>query len=108
MSGGIPSAAFLEQEPGPPFGFVNPNFNKAGSSNVLMFFADTMGLTQARGECLAVLAQLSKHVPRLDVRGIIIRYALQAGDMADGPKRGSPYLADALSDRVRHGEELIA
>ena len=46
-------------------------------------FADAGGLAEARGECLAVFAQLS-----LDVLGIVVRYALQAGDMADGPVRG--------------------
>ena len=45
-----------------------------------------MGLEEARGECLAVFAQLSLHVLGL---GIVVRYALQAGDMADGPDRGS-------------------
>jgi hypothetical protein len=44
---------------------------------------------------------------RLDVQCIIVRYALQTGDMADGPERGSPYLADALRNRVGHSEELI-
>jgi hypothetical protein len=56
MPGRVPSAACLEQEPGTPFGLVDPNFNQAGSSNVLMFFADTVRLAQARSECLAVLA----------------------------------------------------
>ena len=37
-----------------------------------------------------------------------LRYALQAGDMADGPERGAPNLADALSNGVRHREELVA
>jgi hypothetical protein len=41
--GGIASAACLEQEPGTPLRFVNPNFDQAASSNVLVFLAHTMG-----------------------------------------------------------------
>jgi hypothetical protein len=67
MSGGIASAACLEQEPGTPLRLVNPNFDQAGSSNVLVFLADAMGLAQARGECVAVLAQLGEHVLWLTV-----------------------------------------
>jgi hypothetical protein len=90
MPGRVASAACLEQEPCTPLGLVNPNFDEAGSRNVVVFFADAVGLAEARGECLALLAQLGEHVLRLDVQCIIVRYALQAGDVADGPERGLP------------------
>jgi selenocysteine-specific translation elongation factor len=71
MSGGIASAACLEQEPGTPLRLVNPNFDQAGSSNVLVFLADATGLAQARGECLAVLAQLGLTMGKLFLSGRI-------------------------------------
>jgi hypothetical protein len=67
MPGRVPSATCLEQEPGAPLGLVNPNFDEAGSRNVLIFFADAVGLAEARSECLAVVTQLGQHVLRLDV-----------------------------------------
>jgi hypothetical protein len=55
MPGRISSAPCLEQEPGAPLGLVNPNFDETGSRNVLVFFADAVGIAQVPDECLAVL-----------------------------------------------------
>jgi hypothetical protein len=107
MPGGIPASACLKQEPGAPFGLVNPHFDQAGSGNVAVLFADTVGFAKARGESLAVLTQFSQHVLRFDILCIVVRYALQASDMANGPERGTPDLPDALGDGVGHGEKLV-
>jgi hypothetical protein len=46
MPGRIAPASCLEQKPGAALGLVNPNFDEAGSSNVLVFVPDAVGLTQ--------------------------------------------------------------
>lgn len=71
MAARIPSTACFEQEPGAPFGFVNPNFDQAGGGDVTLFFADIVGLAQARGKRFAILAQLGEHVLRLNILGIV-------------------------------------
>jgi hypothetical protein len=50
MPGRIPSAACLEEEPRTALGLVNPNLDKAGCSDILVFFADAVGLAEARRE----------------------------------------------------------
>jgi len=41
---GIPLTAGLEQEPGAPLGFVDPDFDQARGSDVAMLFGYVMGL----------------------------------------------------------------
>jgi hypothetical protein len=60
------SGACLEQEPGTPLRLVNPNFDQAGSSNVLVFLADAMGLAQGAASAL-LSSELGEHVLWLDV-----------------------------------------
>src|ERR1035438_1495196 len=74
MSSGIPTPARLEQEPGAPLRFVNPDLDEAGGGDVLMFFADAVGLAQTRRQGLIVLAQLSQHVLGLDILGIVVQH----------------------------------
>jgi hypothetical protein len=45
MASRVPAAARFEQEPGAPFGFVNPVLDKAGASDVVVIVADAMSLT---------------------------------------------------------------
>jgi len=44
MSAGIRVTARLEEEPCPPLGFVDPDFDKAGARNVAVLIADVMCL----------------------------------------------------------------
>jgi hypothetical protein len=99
MPGRIAWAACIEQEPDAPLGLVNPNFDEAGSRDVLVFFAD------ARRRVASILLssrKLGEHVIRLDVWGVIVRYPL-AGDVADGPECGPPKLADLSGAKIFAG-----
>jgi len=98
MPSRIASAACLKQEPRASLRLIDPSFDEARSCNILIFLADTVGLTKASGERLAVLAQLREHVLWLDICGIVVQYALQAGDVADGPEGVASNLSDALGD----------
>jgi hypothetical protein len=80
VSGCIPLATGLEQEPGAPFGFIDPDFDQASRGDITVFSADVVGLAQASGKGLVVLAQFGEHVQGFDVVGIIVYYALAAGD----------------------------
>ena len=55
--------ARLEQEPGAPLCFVNPVFDEARSRDIVVIFADDVGLAQARSQGFAVLAQLTPGRP---------------------------------------------
>ena len=68
--------AGFEEEPGPPLGFIDPNFKEAGGGNVAVFIADVVSFAEVRGQRLIVLAQLGKHILRLDVLGVIVCDAL--------------------------------
>ena len=74
----ISLAARLEQEPGTPLGLVYPDFDQARGGDVTVLVADVVGLAQARGKRLVVLAQFGEHVLRLDILGIVVEYALVA------------------------------
>jgi hypothetical protein len=55
MTAGIGVAACLEQEPGAPFGFVYPDFDKTSRGNVAVLIADAVGLAEASGKRLALV-----------------------------------------------------
>src|ERR1700704_4945795 len=107
MSGRIPLAARFEQEPRTPLGFVDPDFDQAGGGNVTMLFAYVVGLTEARRKGLVVFAQFGEHVRRFYVFGVIVEYALEAGDVADRPQRRASQLANPFSNRVGHRVNLV-
>src|SRR5713226_4217814 len=107
MAGGVALATRLEQEPGAPLGLVDPHLDQACGGDVAVLVAHVVRLAKARRKLLVVLAQLGEHVQGLYVLGVVIQYALRAGDAADGLQRGSADLADALRNRVRHRIELI-
>ena len=108
VAGGIAATAGLEQEPGAPLGFVDPDLDQARGGDVAVLVADVVRLAQARRERLVVLAQLGEHVLRLDVVGVVVDTRCSPGDVADRAERGAADLADALGDRVGHREELVA
>ena len=72
-----------------------------------MPIADVMRLPQARRKSLVVLPQFGEHVLWLDVLGIVVQHALQASDVAYGPKGRPSHLANPLGDRIGHREELV-
>src|ERR1700690_4288600 len=79
----IPLAACLEQEPGASLGFVNPDFDQAGSRDVTVLVAHVMSLTQPACEGLVVVAKFSQHIQRFDVSCVVVQNALGACDVAD-------------------------
>ena len=72
-----------------------------------MILANAMSLAQTRCERLVVLAQFCEHVFRLDILGVIVQHALQPGDVADRSDCQTSCLANALSNGIRHCEDLI-
>jgi hypothetical protein len=69
------------------------------------FFA--AGRTKSEQAIRTALAQLRQHVVRLDIVGVVVEYALQLSDLADGLDGQTPDLADALRNRVCHVEDLL-
>src|SRR5258706_2105542 len=72
-----------------------------------MLVAHIVGLANAIGELSMVLAQLRQHVERRDVFRVVVQYALQTRDVANGAQRGSTELAHTLRNRVGCGIDLI-
>src|SRR5262245_45692084 len=107
-SGGPDGAACFEQEPGASLSLVDPDFQQARGRNIVMLVAQPVRLAQARGELLVVVTQLGEHVIGRDEIGVVVENTLQTPDMADRAQRGAADLADALGERVRGGEDLIA
>src|SRR5476651_1667192 len=60
-AGDTPAAGF-EQEPQPPFGFVDPNFDQTGGRDVTMLFADVVAAAHARDQRFVVVPQLAQHI----------------------------------------------
>src|SRR6266446_4452903 len=89
---GSPSAR-LEQEPGAPLCFIDPDLDEAGGSNVAVLVAHVVRLAKACGKLLVILTQLGEHVQRIYVLGVVVQHALRAGDAAHGPQRGCADLA---------------
>src|SRR5438093_12731933 len=99
MSRGGSLATRLKKEPGAPLGFVDPHLDEAGGGDVAVLVAHVMRLAKARRKVLVVLAQLGEHVLRVHAFGIVVEYALRAGDVPCRFEGGSSDLTDAL----RHG-----
>ena len=72
--------------------------------DITVFVADMMNLAHDRGQLLVIVAQLSQHVLRFDIFGVVIEDALLARDMSDRAYRRPPQLACPLGDRVGHRE----
>src|SRR5215813_14204060 len=101
-------AGRLEQEPGATLGLVDPVLDQAGAGHVVVLLANRVGLAQARGQLLVVVAQLRKHIQRGDEVRVVVQHALQAADVADRAQRGAADLAHALGDGVGGRENLLA
>src|SRR4051812_7880452 len=82
----------FEQVPGAPFGFVNPNFNEAGSGKVAMFVAHVMRFAKTCRKLLAVLPKFREHVQRIHILRVIVEHTLHASDGANGFQRGAANL----------------
>ena len=97
----------FEEEPGAAFGFVNPDLNQAGSGIVIRFVRNFMSGAQAFDEGPIVRVEFQKHVAGRDELLIVVRNALQLGNVTDGANGGASDLAYALGDVVRDGEDLF-
>ena len=101
-------ASRFEQEPGATLRFIDPDLYQAGGRDVAVFVADVVDLAKSRGQRLVVSRKLGEHVPWFDIVRIVVRHSLQSGDVTNGFQRGAAHLADALSDGIRHGKQLVA
>src|SRR5579859_5294247 len=88
----------LEQEPGAPLRFVDPDFEQAGGCDVAMLVAKLVRLAHARGERSVVFAQLGEHVGRLDVVRVIVENALRLRYLTDRLQGGSAHFANPLGN----------
>src|SRR3954469_13290235 len=96
------------QEPGPPLGFIHPHLDKTCGSDVAMFLADIVGLTQTERERLVVLAKFGKHVAGLDELRVVIRDPLQSRYVPNGSDSEPAQLSDALGNGIGHGKKLVS
>src|SRR5215467_14844520 len=101
-------AGRLEQGPGATLGLVDPVLDQAGAGHVVVLLANRVGLAQARGQLLVIVAQLRKHIQRRDEVSVVVQDSLQAADVADRVQRSAADLADALGDGVGGRENLLA
>ena len=56
VPGGVPVARRFEQEPGAPFGFIDPHFDQAGGGDIVMFVANVMRFAKPLREHFVVFA----------------------------------------------------
>ena len=68
----------LEQEPTPPFCLVDPIFQQARGSYVVMLAAEIVRFAHPRRQLFVVIVQLGEHVRRRHVVGIIVEKPLEA------------------------------
>src|SRR5206468_11491441 len=85
----FPSAGCLEQEPGPTFGFIDPDLDQTCRGHVTILIAHVVRLAKSRDQSFVVIDQLREHVQRFDVLSIIIEHALSARDVTDRSQRKS-------------------
>src|SRR5258706_8988427 len=107
MSSGVALTAGFEEEPGTPLRFVDPRFDQAGASDVMVHIAQVVHFAKACRKLLIVFAKLREHGQRLYVFRIVVQHALVTGDMSDRSDRGPTYLTDALRNRVAHCVKLV-
>jgi hypothetical protein len=88
------------------FRLVDPCLNEACCRYIAVLFTYVVRLSEAAREILVVVTQLGQHVHRFDIVRIIIQDSLQASDMIDRPQSHRTHLANSLSDRIGHPEQL--
>src|SRR5215203_4618760 len=69
-------ASGLEQEPCPPFGLIDPDFEQACRRDVPVIVVEGVRAPHFRDQLLVVLTKLRKHVERRDEIGVIIEKSL--------------------------------
>jgi len=87
---------------------IDPDFQQARGSNIVVLVAQAMRLAQACRQLLIVIAQFGEHVHRRDKVRIVVQNALQAADVADRMQGRAPDLANAFGDRIGRREDLVA
>jgi len=97
----------LKQEPGPPLRLVDPVFNQAGRSDIVMPVADFMGGPKEPRQLQVVVPKLHQHVPGANLVVVIVLEALVPRDVADGMQRRGADLACPFGDVVGHREDLF-
>ena len=55
---------YLRQEPRPPFGLVDPNFDQTGGGDIVVPVTNLVCCAQAARELLIVIAKLADHFQR--------------------------------------------
>src|SRR5438093_1289554 len=108
VAAALARATAFEQEPRAPLGFVDPRLEQTCAGDVSLLVAKTVRRAQTCRQLLVVVAQLGKHVQGGDEVRVVVEDTLQAADVADGAQRRAADLTDALRDRIRRGEDLLA
>jgi len=72
-----------------------------------VFVAQAMRFAHGGDDALVVVAQLSQHVLRLDVIGVVVGQPLLARYVADRAQRVTADLAHPFGDHVGGGEDLV-
>src|SRR5271169_2375476 len=99
--------AALEEEPGSLLRFINPVLQQACGRHVAGFVTQRMHVTHGLRQRRIIVAEFIYHVGRLNVFSIIVRDALKTRDLPDRANGCAAYLPRALSDGIRHGENLL-
>src|SRR5882724_2762051 len=107
MTTAVAATRRLEEEPHAAFRLVDPGLDQAGTRHIPMSVAESVRFAKTRRELFVVVAQLCKHIERRNVLRIVVRNALEAGNVADRTQCRSADLAYALGDAVGGREDLI-
>ena len=100
--------ADFEEEPDAPFRLVDPCFQKACGSHVVLFIAQVVSFAHRGEHCPVVFAQFGDHVERIDILRIVIAEALEAANVSDGANGAAAQFAHALGYVVGHRKNLAA
>src|ERR687885_154401 len=91
----------------PSFRLVDPDFDQAGSCNVVILVTKRMRLTQRMDKLTIVLTKFNEHVFGRNKLLIVVFKPLVSADVTDGPNGHAADLARSFRNVICDGEDLI-
>jgi hypothetical protein len=98
----------FRQEPRPPLGLVNPDFDQTGGRHVIVFIASLVCRTEIAGQRQIIGVELFEHFSRSNALIVVVLQALMPRDIADRVQGSPSDFASTLGNIIRHAENLLA
>ena len=86
------AASCLKQEPDPALGLIDLVLEQTCGGDVACVIADSVDRAHSPNQGFLIFAKLTQHVGGIDEIGIVIRDALQAGNVTDRTDGRSLYI----------------